>query len=169
MENNILKEKIISESIELFMKYGLRSVTMDDIAKHMGISKKTIYMHFKDKEEIITIAAHTHNHGVLSRLSEDEVAEEAIRSKNILKEKLNHEINHFSYPFGSEDEATEREYKIISKLGFDTATTTIAGRYKLNESSLYCLPRVSITSRTSIKNLRCKINGWNTLWGGVQF
>ena len=51
MENDTLKQKIITESIELFMSYGLRSVTMDDIAKHLGISKKTIYQHFKDKEE----------------------------------------------------------------------------------------------------------------------
>ena len=59
-ENKKLKEKIIAESIDLFMKYGLRSVTMDDIAKHLGISKKTIYQHFKDKEEIIILATSMH-------------------------------------------------------------------------------------------------------------
>ena len=53
MELEPIKEKIIRESIMLFMNYGVRSVTMDDIAKHLGISKKTIYIHFKDKEEII--------------------------------------------------------------------------------------------------------------------
>lgn len=53
MNKNVVKENIISEAINLFMKNGLRSVTMDDIAKHLGISKKTIYQHFKDKEEII--------------------------------------------------------------------------------------------------------------------
>ena len=53
MEKNSVKTEILSESIELFMKYGVRSVTMDDIAKHLGISKKTIYQNFKDKEEII--------------------------------------------------------------------------------------------------------------------
>jgi AcrR family transcriptional regulator len=53
MGNDSVKEKIISESIDLFMNYGVRSVTMDEIAKHLGISKKTIYQHFKDKEEII--------------------------------------------------------------------------------------------------------------------
>jgi len=53
MEKNSVKEKILMESIGLFMRYGLKSVTMDDIAKHLGISKKTIYLHFKDKEEII--------------------------------------------------------------------------------------------------------------------
>jgi AcrR family transcriptional regulator len=56
MEKDQIKEKIISESIGLFMQYGMKSVTMDDIARHMGISKKTIYQHFKDKEEIILSA-----------------------------------------------------------------------------------------------------------------
>lgn len=44
---------ILIESEKLFMKYGMRSVTMDDIAKHLSISKKTIYAHFKDKNELV--------------------------------------------------------------------------------------------------------------------
>ena len=56
MEKDLVKKKIITESVELFMKFGVRSVTMDDIAKHLGISKKTIYQHFKDKEEIILLS-----------------------------------------------------------------------------------------------------------------
>lgn len=53
MSKDEIKQNIISESIHLFMKYGLRSVSMDDLARHLGISKKTIYQHFKDKEEVI--------------------------------------------------------------------------------------------------------------------
>lgn len=53
MEFESTKEKIIAESIMLFTSYGAKSVTMDDIAKHLAISKKTIYQHFKDKEDII--------------------------------------------------------------------------------------------------------------------
>lgn len=60
MEKEALKEKIISESTKLFLSYGVRSVTMDDIAKHLSISKKTIYQFFKDKEEIILIATRIH-------------------------------------------------------------------------------------------------------------
>jgi AcrR family transcriptional regulator len=56
MENDSIRKKIIEESIELFMKNGVRSVTMDDIAKDLGISKKTIYRHFKDKGEIILLS-----------------------------------------------------------------------------------------------------------------
>lgn len=40
---------------ELFLTYGVRSVSMDDIARHLGISKKTLYQHFKDKNELVEI------------------------------------------------------------------------------------------------------------------
>lgn len=49
-----VEQYILIESEKLFMKYGMRSVTMDDIAKHLSISKKTIYAHFKDKNELVT-------------------------------------------------------------------------------------------------------------------
>lgn len=48
-----MKERILESSTELFFRFGIRSVTMDDIAKALGISKKTIYLHFKDKDEIV--------------------------------------------------------------------------------------------------------------------
>ena len=48
-----MKERILSEAERLFWKYGVRSVTMEDIAKQLGISKKTIYQHFSDKEQIL--------------------------------------------------------------------------------------------------------------------
>ena len=50
-----VRTHIISESDKLFCQYGLKSVTMDDIAKHLGMSKKTIYTHFSDKDELINI------------------------------------------------------------------------------------------------------------------
>jgi DNA-binding XRE family transcriptional regulator len=49
-----VEEYILIEAEKLFMKYGMRSVTMDDIAKHLGISKKTIYAHFNDKNELVS-------------------------------------------------------------------------------------------------------------------
>lgn len=47
------KEKILKAASELFLKYGLRSVTIDDICNELHISKKTFYVHFKQKEELI--------------------------------------------------------------------------------------------------------------------
>jgi AcrR family transcriptional regulator len=46
-------EKILQGAEELFMRYGVKSITMDEIAKHLGISKKTIYQFFPDKDEIV--------------------------------------------------------------------------------------------------------------------
>src|SRR6201992_4525775 len=46
-------ERIIQGGEELFLKAGIKSVTMDDIARHLGMSKKTIYQFFKDKNELV--------------------------------------------------------------------------------------------------------------------
>ncbi|WP_460220110.1 TetR/AcrR family transcriptional regulator [Psychroserpens sp. MEBiC05023] len=50
-----MKEKIILKSAELFLNLGFKSVTMDDIANEMGISKKTIYVHFPNKTKLIEV------------------------------------------------------------------------------------------------------------------
>jgi AcrR family transcriptional regulator len=48
-----MKDKIIKKATELFLKLGFKSVTMDDIAGEMCISKKTIYKYFCNKEILI--------------------------------------------------------------------------------------------------------------------
>jgi AcrR family transcriptional regulator len=48
-----MKDKIITKATELFLKLGFKSVTMDDIAGEMCISKKTIYKYFCNKEILI--------------------------------------------------------------------------------------------------------------------
>lgn len=47
------KDRILKGAEELFFKYGIKSITMDDIAKHLGISKKTIYQFYSDKNEVV--------------------------------------------------------------------------------------------------------------------
>ena len=48
-----MKEKIIKKATDMFLKLGFKSVTMDDIACEMCISKKTIYKYFSNKEKLI--------------------------------------------------------------------------------------------------------------------
>jgi len=50
-----LKTRILTEADELFCKFGVKRITMDDIAKQLGMSKKTIYQHFKDKNELVFV------------------------------------------------------------------------------------------------------------------
>ena len=48
-----LQERILFTADELFRKYGVRSITMDDLAKHLSISKKTLYQYYTDKDELV--------------------------------------------------------------------------------------------------------------------
>jgi len=47
------KNKILAKSEELFLRYGLKSVTMDDLAKQLGVSKKTLYQSVDNKADLI--------------------------------------------------------------------------------------------------------------------
>ncbi|GAC1424863.1 MAG: TetR/AcrR family transcriptional regulator [Flavisolibacter sp.] len=48
-----VKERILVKTHELFNRYGIRSVSMDDIAAQLGISKKTLYQYYSDKDELV--------------------------------------------------------------------------------------------------------------------
>src|SRR5580693_7306634 len=77
-------ERIIEGGEELFLTAGIKSVTMDDIARHLGMSKKTIYQFFKDKNELVIAL-------VKKKLQEDEEQMSAIisQSGNVIEEMIN--------------------------------------------------------------------------------
>ena len=54
-----MRENIIQKASELFLTLGFKSVTMDDIANEMGISKKTIYVHFSNKTKLVEAVTFT--------------------------------------------------------------------------------------------------------------
>jgi TetR/AcrR family transcriptional regulator, biofilm operon repressor len=69
-----MKDKIIKKATDMFLKLGFKSVTMDDIACEMCISKKTIYKYFSNKETLIeegTEVVHQNIH----RLMEEVIAQ----------------------------------------------------------------------------------------------
>lgn len=77
------KAEIIYNSSDLFMRYGVKSVTMDDLAKHLGVSKKTFYKYFKDKNDLVL-------HILNAKIEEDvKVCEECIvQSENAIDELI---------------------------------------------------------------------------------
>ncbi|MCS7018548.1 MAG: TetR/AcrR family transcriptional regulator [Cytophagales bacterium] len=78
-----LKERILREADQLFHAYGIRSVSMDDIARKAGVSKKTIYQYYADKDDLVSVMVH-------EMLSEDMRAFEAIatQAKDAIEEML---------------------------------------------------------------------------------
>ena len=59
-----IKERILVKAEELFMQYGIRSVSMDDISNHLGMSKKTLYQYYVDKDELVNAVVDSHVGGI---------------------------------------------------------------------------------------------------------
>lgn len=53
MNNENRTNEIIVQALGVFQRYGIKSVSMDDLARHMGMSKKTLYQHFTDKTQLV--------------------------------------------------------------------------------------------------------------------
>jgi len=87
-----MKKKIVDQSIQLFLQYGYKSVTMDDIAKHMGVSKKTIYVHFPTKDKLVEQSAVSHLDGIIKKINviSKQSKDPIIELYQIKKEALNH-------------------------------------------------------------------------------
>jgi AcrR family transcriptional regulator len=86
-----MKDKIISKATDLFLKLGFKSVTMDDIAGEMCISKKTIYKYFCNKEMLIeesTEMIHKTVHEVINTIAAKEynAIEENFEIRKMFKE-----------------------------------------------------------------------------------
>ena len=47
------RTKIIGKAAALFVESGIKGITMDELAEHLGMSKRTIYEHFADKKELV--------------------------------------------------------------------------------------------------------------------
>ena len=82
-----MREKIIKKAEELFLTLGFKSITMDDIANAMGISKKTIYKYFSNKESLIEEGTEVVHQNIHNRI-------DAIISKNFNAIEENFEIEY---------------------------------------------------------------------------
>lgn len=76
-----LKERIREKAAELYRKFGVRSVTMDEIASQLGVSKKTIYQCYCDKSELVNeVMAH------MLQLNKTRCNEGRVHAKNAIHE-----------------------------------------------------------------------------------
>lgn len=72
-------QKILSVSVELFRQYGFKTITMDDIARRAGISKKTLYQHFVNKQEVVHASLSWYQEQIRGSIQEAmETAENAV-------------------------------------------------------------------------------------------
>ena len=92
--------KILTVAVETFRQYGFKTITMDDIARKAGISKKTLYQHFSSKPDVVLGAVswyQEHIHNLLARIIEQsENAVEGMVRVNAVLGQMFRQINPLS-------------------------------------------------------------------------
>lgn len=112
------------------------------------------------KEPLATIGAHTIHHLSLAHQTNEEMMFEVKQSKTELENKLKIKIEHFAYPYGSSNDANQREFDWIKQLGFKTATLNHPGNIFLsNKKALTSLARYPLGNSTTDEKLDQYLNG----------
>lgn len=97
------------------------------------------------EDPLVTIAAHTCNHFALARLPLTDATREIADSVARVGKELGKPCRHFSYPYGDEGSAGEREFEIARSLGIETAVTTRKGLINQSHArAMTALPRLSL-------------------------
>ena len=97
------------------------------------------------KDPLVMIAAHTTNHFALAKLPVETARREMADSIARVEKELGKPVRHFSYPYGDEESAGEREFEIARELGLETAVTTRKGLLRMKHAhALTALPRLSL-------------------------
>ena len=89
-----MEERIVNKAQELMFQTGVKHVTMDDLATQLGISKKTIYQYYKDKDSLVTavVEKELNNHAQIcntSMLSAENAVHEIFLLMAVIQEMFN--------------------------------------------------------------------------------
>ena len=120
------------------------------------------------RDPLVTIGAHTSRHYALAKLSQADARAEIEDGADRLTRELGRRPAHMSFPYGSEQCAGPREFRMANELGFKTAVTTRKGLiYAEHSTHTSALPRVSLNGDfQSTKYLSVLLSGapflfWN--------
>lgn len=94
-------------------------------------------------DPLVTIGAHTRRHFAVAKLPEDEARDEIADSVARIERELERRCRHFSFPYGDETSAGERDFDIAESLGLETAVTTRKDVLR-TRPTMTGLPRISL-------------------------
>ncbi|GEO06264.1 TetR family transcriptional regulator [Adhaeribacter aerolatus] len=94
-----VKERIVARAFDLFRQYGIKTISMADIAVDLGISKKTLYKWFSDKDELVaeTVTAYLQEVKNICTGAADNPVEEFCSAINLSIQRLLHLHTAFFY------------------------------------------------------------------------
>jgi TetR/AcrR family transcriptional regulator, cholesterol catabolism regulator len=179
--------KILTSSIELFRQYGFKTITMDDIARRAGISKKTLYQHFANKQEVVNESVvwyknqMTQNCGTMLNSAENAI--EAMVRMLAFFDNMNKQINPMAmfemqrfYPEAYNTFRAllvEKDVEMIRNnilqgikegLYREDINADLLARYRLETSLLILQPNLLVSDRNNLMSVTLEI-GEHFLYG----
>ena len=109
---------------------------------------------------LVDLGAHTVNHLPLARLSEEQVLDEMVRSRDEIEERTGAQVRHFAYPYGGLDDVSIRNMQLAQHAGFRTAVLNHPGNiFTDHHKSRMALPRYPLGEETALEELNYILNG----------
>ncbi len=146
------QNRIVEELNNLFANYKI-----DWTSKCRELSLTWDDVEFLKMEPLVTIGAHTKHHYNLRQLpTPDDIKVEIIAGYERVKEMTGIESTVFAYPFGSENEAWEREFQTLSSMNdmFSMSVRSVGGAVSSTHIGLYDLPRLMLAEGQNIISLK---------------
>ncbi len=179
--------KILGAAAELFSQYGFKSITMDDIARRAGISKKTLYLHFANKDEVVNESVIWHKNNMCANceaiLNEAENAIEAMVKMLAFFDDMHRKINPMAifemqrfFPLAYKsfrDMMLEKDVVLLAnninqgiKEGYfrEDVNADLMARYKIETSMLILQPNLMVSDRNDLMSVAMEI-GEHFLYG----
>jgi peptidoglycan/xylan/chitin deacetylase (PgdA/CDA1 family) len=122
-------------------------------------------------DPLVTIGAHTVNHPILAKASDEVVRSELKMGRAVVEAAIGVRPQHLAYPFGDRGTVGEREFRIAAELGFKTAVTTHAAMlFPEHRHHMTALPRISIDGELQQgRYVRVLMSGAATaMWNGFR-
>ena len=142
----VLKQRGINATIFINTGFIGKRLSLDEAfgVRSTAPNRKDVFHQFLSWDEIIEMSnngidfePHTHTHVDLTAIKESEIEREIKLSKDIIEERLNKMVKHFSYPYG---EYNEKVCDVVRKMGFES--TWAVRPYNVKpKMDLYTLPR----------------------------
>jgi len=169
-------DKILHASVDLFRQYGFKTITMDDIARKSGISKKTLYQHFANKSEVVVESIGWYQCRIsdmcIEQLSNAENAVEGMVRIMSMLDQIYRQINPTAllelerfYPEGYKkfrENLLNKDVAVMKKnmlQGMDEGTyrsdidPDLMARYRMELSLLTLQPNLLISDRNDMKSI----------------
>lgn len=119
------------------------NVDAQEICRSMGARWPTLKRAVRDP--LFHVGAHTITHPILSRLPAEQARTEIVESRSRIQSELDVFVEHFAYPYGSDDVCGKREFDMVADLGFKSGVTTMPGVLVNDHGTApWALPRASL-------------------------